>query len=243
MLNSKRALCLFLVLVTLLSSSLVLADSNDIFFENISAEEHGKDYHTPEKQAKIKEKNKLVDNYIENLNMLRSATGRRNLRVRLVQQRETYYCGPASAYMVIDYIDGDSPSQRNLAKSLGTTTSGTYVYRMRDELERYNRDYDYYHVDDVNFNRYVRYSIDDDGPVVAHVLVNRLPNSTSGSSSGHYVVIKGYDYGWGGSTSHDEVTYNDPNWNDAYYGTYTCDISVMERAVRAHKKSGYFISL
>lgn len=87
MLNNKRILCLFLTLITLLSSSLVLAGPNNVFFENVSDEEHGKDYHTPKKQAKISEKNKLVDEYIDNLNILNSVTGRKDLRVRLVQQK------------------------------------------------------------------------------------------------------------------------------------------------------------
>ncbi|MEG6616205.1 hypothetical protein V6C27_07175 [Peptococcaceae bacterium 1198_IL3148] len=73
------------------------------------------------------------------------------------KQKNGYYCGPASALTTIYGMGQESQvagstynaKQDTLAKNMGTDSSGTYVYKMRDELNKYSSEqYNYYYAPD-----------------------------------------------------------------------------------------------
>ena len=60
------------------------------------------------------------------------------LDITPIQQETSYYCGPANVKMVLQYLNGSSLSQSTYASSMGTNTSGTYVYKITNELNKYS---------------------------------------------------------------------------------------------------------
>ena len=164
------------------------------------------------------------------------------LSVPLYKQETTYYCGPASAKMVISYVTGTSYSQSTLAASMGTNSSdGTYVYKMENELNKRigSGSYEYISTSEYYFSSSLVYSIDKGKPVVCHVMTGGLPNYNGSSNSGHYIVATGYYIAFSGATSTAVCNYNDPHYNSNYYGRYTCTIDDMNDAINANY--GYYI--
>ena len=67
-----------------------------------------------------------------------------------------------------------------------------------------------------------------------------LPNyKNHRAPAGHYVVIKGYTIQTG-ATTQVSVTYNDPNYEEKPYGTYSTSRVTMEQAI--NNKQGYYIA-
>lgn len=60
------------------------------------------------------------------------------------EQQRSYYCGPATVQVIVDYFTSP-PSQDAIATYLGTTTSGTSFSKVDDALRHYTgRSYYYY---------------------------------------------------------------------------------------------------
>lgn len=164
-----------------------------------------------------------------------------NLNVPLYQQTTYYYCAPACVHMVLSFFDDDLeniPDQDTLASIMCTDpVSGTIVYQIRDCLNRYlgAGAYRYVLESELSFSRGMQYSIDAGHPVICNVQTEEL-DIYNGHVSGHYVVITGYYSAYGTPNGIGDcftVTYNDPNWNSAYYGTFECDVTEMEDAINA----------
>lgn len=207
-------------------------------FADAEIDLHAPDFNTPQKQTEIQEMNDIVNKYIEK-SIKSNASDSKRLNVPLFQQEETYYCGPASAKMVIHYIDGRSPSQSKLASNMDTNRQdGTIVWKLARELNKY-APYGYTNVSTSSFFSDLIYSIDRGQPVVCHVLANKLPHSRGANTSGHYVVATGYMWGFIGGNAEEYVYYNDPHYDNDYFGRYRCTSSDMEQAIRS--RYGYYI--
>lgn len=159
--------------------------------------------------------------------------GCKNLNVPLIQQVEDYYCGPASMQMVLKFF-GINKTQQELAKSTGTNqVNGTIVYNIWACLNTNlgEGSYKYVQTSNIRFGSGLMHSIDAGYPVICHVMTGALPHYDE-YNTGHYVVATGYFWGQGGSTGGaDSVTFNDPNWNAKYYGTYSCSWAAMTTAI------------
>lgn len=164
--------------------------------------------------------------------------GRNTLNVPLEKQINTYYCGPASVKMVLSYL-GVSATQSTLGTRMQTNQSdGSFVWRVTECLNHYLGANSYEHVltTTTPFPTGLMASIDDNKPVICHVMTRELPNYPDGRNSGHYVVATGYFWAQGGtgSSGTDAVYYNDPHYDNAYYGSYSCRWSEMTAAINAN---------
>lgn len=183
--------------------------------------------------------NSDVEKHFNNIS-LKEITGGNRLTVANLKQKKGYYCGPASARIVLKY-KGRDISQDTLANYMGTTAkNGTYVYKMVEGVNHYlgSSKYKYVLNSQISFGSGLVYSIDKNYPVICHVMTGKLPNY-SGYNTGHYLVATGYKYTAVGNSGSDRVYYNDPNNNDDYYGKYYTTWSKMRTAI--NENAGYYI--
>lgn len=176
----------------------------------------------------------LKERVLESENEISPRSGAcKDLNVPLIQQVKYYYCGPASMQMVLKFL-GINKTQQELAQASGTNSDdGTIVYRITNCLNANLGKEAYKHVktSDIKFGAGLQHSIDAGYPVICHVMTAALPHY-DGYDTGHYVVATGYFWGQGGPTGGaDSVTFNDPNWNAKYYGTYSCSWEAMTNAI------------
>lgn len=169
--------------------------------------------------------------------------GTESLSVPLRQQQNGFYCGPASVQMVLAYF-GYAATQAKLAEDMLTNQlDGTLVWRIASRINSSmgSGQYAFIHTSELSFSSKLLPSINDGYPIVCHTQTNKLPHY-NGHSSGHYVVVIGYSWVQGGSSGGQEtrVIFNDPNYNDSYYGRHTCTVSQMTSAINAN--AGYFIA-
>lgn len=162
--------------------------------------------------------------------------------VYVSQGSNAYFCGPASASMILKTVANDNTSQSTLAREMGTTSAGTYVDDIFPVLNDHLGDevYDFYNYsqgsdligDIIN-------SIDMDLPVIYDIKTNsQIPGYSSGIS--HYIVGNGYDAN--SNYSMDTLTYNDPNGNNGEArGEHTLDYSIILKALNANA-GGYYIA-
>ncbi len=199
---------------------------------------HGPDLLSKERMVDV---SKLQDR-IERESNIRASGGRILSNVQNEQQSNDYYCGPACTKNVLKYF-GVNKTQSTLAGEMGTTLSqGTYVYRIVNCLNSHlgSGTYQYVLTSEIAFGNGLRSSINNNKPLVCHTMTGVLPlYAEVGKDTGHYIVAKGYAYGAQGSTGFSNVTYNDPNCDDRFYGTYTCSWSLMEQAI--DNNAGYYI--
>jgi len=210
---------------------------------------HGPDINDPEYVAEIEAlRDRIYANYpVNNDNNARIAypiIEQISLNVPLHKQETKYYCGPASTQMVLDY-KGVSMSQSDLADALGTTVSGTYVYRICNGLNLYlgENTYQYVLTSSISFFSGLKNSIAKDRPVVCHVKTGNLPiYKELGLNNGHYIVATGYYY-MAESANPDEdfttIYYNDPHYNDELFGAHSC--SLEEMVIAINNNAGYYI--
>lgn len=166
------------------------------------------------------------------------------LDVPLYQQINGYYCGPASAKMVIDYLEPQSVTQQQLGMDMSTMLSiGTTVPNLKDALNRYIDGYTYRHTrtSDISFRTGMMYSIDNNCPVVCQTMTGSLPNY-GGVNKNHYIVTTGYlyiQYTANGVDDQRTIYYNDPINDSRYYGSYSCTETQMITAI--NNNSRYYI--
>lgn len=151
------------------------------------------------------------------------------------KQNNSYYCGPASALTAIygmgkeGSVKGSSYSekQETLAKNMGTNQQdGTYVYKMRDELNKYSSEkYNYYYQPTKSDMSYIiAGSLLSDNAPILHAYTDAF-GYYNGYKTGHYVTVVFYN----SKFKNNEVgglAVMDNNRNDKYYGTR--DISLDE---------------
>lgn len=181
------------------------------------------------------------------------------LPVPYYAQEYSYYCAPACVQMVIKYLTGTYYSQSILASLLGTTTSGTYVYMVAQVLNNLKTNDGYYYGYNTIYQKDIiyafRYAISRGYPVIPNVLtttLNNLYSLNNLSPSGHYIVVKGYNYAednGGNITRYYGENPMTPQWHNFTYlepfdlfgfgGSYTIPSSQMNSAIAAN--TGYFI--
>lgn len=161
-------------------------------------------------------------------------------------QETSYWCGPASAQIVIRYLTGKYYSQSTLAASMYTnSTSGTYVYRLVNTLNYYvgAGTYNYIGTWQTSFSWGLSSSLQDGYPVIAHTIANNYLVGYGNATRriGHYVTCYGYSMGWQGSTSTNDVSYFDTyNGMPGTYGRHTISIPDMQAAI--NENAGYYIA-
>ncbi len=239
----KRCITMMLVLAMFGNINVItMAKDKNIILEQAP------EYYSKEHLNEMKKNNIKIDKYIkenysnEKLDEISIKSGaNKNLTVPLYQQEKDYYCGPASAKMLLKYVKGTLYTQASLATAMGTTRSnGTLVYKLTNTLNSKlgSSEYEYVLDSDYEFGNSLIYCIDKSKPIVCHVDTSALP-IYNGTSCGHYIVSIGYSWYASGSSGYSKVKYNDPNWNNAYFGTYTCDVDEMRDAINL--KAGYYI--
>ncbi len=122
-----------------------------------------------------------------------------NLGVNCFRQETGYWCGPANIKQVVHYYNGSSPSQSDLAKSMGTTSSsGTYVYKMAQELNARQSRFTYYYdhittstIEGPEFVSMCQDLIYAHEPFILHANTKYL-FIYNGTSLGHYLTVEGY---------------------------------------------------
>ena len=209
------------------------ADQNDIYLEN------GKLIYSDEYQKILSIKNEQLeksyqkylntkkynisdsDKSLKLFNIGDSINGfcytSRTLGVPTYQQEQNYYCGPASVKETLHFINGSSLSQSQYASDMGTNTSGTYVYQIRNELNNKQSAHTYTYEDISTVSRFNQIVIADilDSDVGVPFIIHALTGSLymyNGTTIHHYLVVNGanqttqkvtyidswaYDYGRG----------------------------------------------
>jgi hypothetical protein len=173
------------------------------------------------------------DEIINTNSMYATANFSYKLSVPNYRQETSYWCGPANIKQVLQYINGSSLSQATYASSMGTnSTDGTYVYKMRDELNnRQSREsYVYslmgsggYSFD--SFLNFHSFALTKSAPLIYHIKTHTL-YMYNGTSLGHYLTGSGYSYTEiPGSTPLRMITYVDTYYADygrgSVLGTFT----------------------
>jgi|LSQX01.3.fsa_nt_gb hypothetical protein len=151
------------------------------------------------------------------------------------KQKNSYYCGPASALTAI-YGMGEESSvtgstynakQDTLAYNMGTSSGiGTYVYRMRNELNNYSSEqYNYYYAPTKNDMWWIiGGSLLSDNAPILHANTREFSYYENYNVE-HYLTIVFHNT----AIDDDEIgcmAVMDNHYNDDYYGTH--DISLDE---------------
>jgi hypothetical protein len=149
--------------------------------------------------------------------------------------------------MVLKYLTGQYYSQSSLAGNLGITPgSGTYVYKIPQVINQYSSAfYSYRNTSDLHIEHAIRESVNRNHPLIVNVDLNRLYSSQP--SSGHYIVITGYNFAYPGTPQNQpvsidgfypkSVTYIDPY--RPVSGRHTVSLDRMNDACNA--RGGYYI--
>lgn len=222
--------CFFMVT----STSLIIAES--------SIDPHAPDKNDPERIMREEEKYAEASQYNESKKLMRSSNSN-FLSVYQNVQETDYWCGPASAQVVIRYpgVDGRLIAQSTLARDMGTNASdGTYVYKLAQEVSAYSWYYDYGYSSNYekHFSNVVVKMIDDGHPMIYHVDTRTL-NPQYSFSNGHYVVGSGYSWGASGSSGYMNVQYFDPWRDSSINGKRSISADRMSQAI--NNQAGYYI--
>ena len=159
----------------------------------------------------------------------------KDLNVPLYQQVDHYACGPVCVRMVLKYFgytisETQAKSLCKMVENQGTDL-GNMVNAVNSKLGRtaYYRRY----TSSTSFVDKTINSLRNDYPVICLVKPKYLPNYTiTNTSAGHYVVVDGYSLQAGADTTI-VLRYNDPHYDDDYYGSHSAVLSQMLVAVQA----------
>ena len=131
---AKKFLAMVLCVVTVISTLSVgyTYDMNDVLAQ-------APDYYTEEYQASLRETLEAVDAHIENKMLARSGS-QKFLTVPLIRQQNKYYCGPASALMVIKAWNKNSSMTQSTLGGTDycntTEADGTIVANLTSALNK-----------------------------------------------------------------------------------------------------------
>lgn len=159
-----------------------------------------------------------------------------DLNVPLYQQVSRYFCGPVCVRMVLKHF-GISVTEKEAAELCkATEPGGAYLSNMTAALNSQLKKTAYYSrtTDTTSFIDKTVSSIKANYPVICGVIPRYLPNyPDSNKSEGHYVVVDGYSI-QGGAKTTIILRYNDPHYDDRYFGSHSVEYSEMEQAIDAH---------
>lgn len=166
----------------------------------------------------------------------------KNLGVTKVGQETTYYCGPASAYQLLNYkgitrnpYDFRSLTQSNLANDLGTTSSGTpFPGTWTGTLQNWTSGIEWAYIWSPSSSTLLsktKLDVDANWPLIYDTYMSSSSGYLPGYSSGtiyHYVTGDGYD-----DVSPQEIHYVDPNqYRSAAYGPHWVSLSLMTNVLQ-----------
>lgn len=162
-----------------------------------------------------------VDKYIRALKEIRGNEYQRvvSLNAPHYRQETSYYCAPACVQMLDGYFNRRPLySQDFYANKMGTTSdSGTFIENVLNAVNLYanNTDIEYIisEIGDYErwFNRIIASIERDDRPIIIDINTYGI-NSFSYNTTGHYVVIAGFDTRYG-----EKVLVLDPNGGRRWY--------------------------
>lgn len=164
-----------------------------------------------------------------------------DLSVPLYQQVGVYNCGPACIRMALKKF-GITKTENQLASEAGTNSSGTTVANVTSCLNKNlgKTAYTSRGTWNTSFTDKTIASLKAGYPVICHVKPNKLPNySKDDPSGGHYVIVKGYSLQAGAVTTI-ILRYNDPNYKDANYGSYSVTAEKMLTSI--NNMASWYIS-
>lgn len=156
------------------------------------------------------------------------------------KQKNSYYCGPASALTAIygmgkaHMVSGSTynAKQDTLASNMGTNSNGTFVWRMRNELRKYGTyQYNYYYQPTKsNMRSIITGSLLTDNAPILHALTHHF-SYYQGYSTGHYLTVvfrntAAPDSYIGG------MAVMDNHRDDSYYGVRDISLNEAYNAIR-----------
>jgi len=169
--------------------------------------------------------------------------------VPLIQQTKTYNCGPTSVLQAI-YGTGDQNSVKGSsdARKIETlsaqcstnSTDGTYVYKLKNCLNKYNfySTYGYFKGDTIGGVDKLQTKIENSlfynmAPIL-HAQTRELEYYDK-HESGHYIVIKSVN------KNNNKLTVQDCNISDKYFGTHEISMEEAYRCINPPEGSRYLI--
>lgn len=189
-----------------------------------------------EKQIMI---DKLNDNFVTTKSTS-SSYSPMYLGVHYYMQETSYYCGPATVYQTLKYINGSSESQDDIADELGTTVDGTDGSMIPPYLNEQQSD-NYYVTYTITSESSLKSAIDYDMrhyfPTILRVSL--VEDSDFGYySAGHYLNVGGQT---SGATEYNIVDpyygYNNGPDSSSYYVSFD---DAYDAVVRHFKSEIYY---
>ncbi|MCI8432076.1 MAG: hypothetical protein HFH83_02620 [Lachnospiraceae bacterium] len=168
--------------------------------------------------------------------------------VPLIQQTESYNCGPTAALQVLYgmgcqnqvYGQTDADKISSLEEDSGTDSSGTMVYRLTNTLNKYTTRVNYEYVlgsgmtmDE--FQKKVETSLFYDTAPILHARTEYL-EYYSGHRSGHYIAVREIDKTTG------KIRLQDCNKNNKFFGQHVVSIEEAFKTIN-EENSRYLICL
>lgn len=232
-----RKLFVYILMICLLLVTLsfdIFADENDSSDNTTEVHVHTKEEYI-EKYGYDYESTPLYKNYEENSNLgLTPFSLYKVLNVPTYAQQTDYWCGPASALMVIDYLNYQpNLYQSQLANEMGTNTSGTNHVNMVYALRNYTgRNYGWRWSDEFA-NRYgpMQNNITIGLPVISGVGTYHLigwNEARPGKNYDHYVVVHGFRELPDGPY---ELFYTDPWYENPVLGKHWIILEQFKNAI------------
>ena len=198
---------------------------------------NGPDYYSEEYQSELD-----LDDLYRSIQVQSSTDDeqpeQRTLTITGHLQENSYYCGPASAQIVIQHDTGTLYLQSTLASYMQTNSSnGTYVYRLCNALNTYtNKTYYYRLASQYSLFSYLYQNINNNKLMVLNMDMTYV-DSTYTSHTGHYVVACGYYKSATGTPQTNKVYYYDPYSPHAGYHWAT-EAAIINGT---NHNAGYFI--
>lgn len=157
--------------------------------------------------------------------------------VKLIQQTTTYNCGPTSALQVLygmsrqGAVSGSTDAEKiqTLMNDCGTTTDGTYVYKMKDCLNKYSTNASYQYMAGTSmtqdqFQAKLETSLCYNVAPILHARTQYL-EYYEGHVSGHYIAVSEVDKVNG------TVRLSDCNCNNDYFGVHVVSVGEAYEAI------------
>lgn len=140
---------------------------------------------------------KMQGTYEEDFGTVKEPRTAYNLNMTQYKQETSYYCGPASVYQTLKYMNGTSPSQSIIASALGTTTDGTDGTKIPPYLNEKQSD-NYYVTSVITTESMMKSNINSDlnrgYPVIARIRLTSNMDSYDNwnyTTAGHFINIGG----------------------------------------------------
>lgn len=196
-----------------------------------------------EKKAPVRTRNQIgIQGYSEG----------KVVSIPVIAQETTYWCGPASALQILEYLkSGGVPSAYNsiagitsqqgqLANDMGTTTSGTAATNLKNAMVKYHKlwyGYDYYVLSKVNtadslFN-IAQGAVNTGKSAELNVDTSKL-SYYMGRAYDHFISMNGWsrdidDYG---NVVNRFIGVTDPHHNSSYRGYHVENINNVVNALQ-----------